>query len=155
MLHFVVLKMSENLMNVKMKESFHLYFQRPLQNLLRVLSIKFVQSIFQSYLNRYIYGELLDSINILWTSREVGRLTTKRPHNVHTTSAHISWVLRTTSTQHRHTMSTWHTVGAHNVCTTSTQRPRNVGTPSVHSRHTDWLPAGTYKVFTNRLLAGY
>ena len=86
--------------------------------------------------------------------REVGRLTTIRPHNVGTTSAHISWVLRTTSTQHRHTMSTWHTVGAHSVCTTSSQRPRNVGTTSVHSRHTDWLLAGTYKVFTNRLLAG-
>ena len=91
----------------------------------------------------------------LWLSGEVGRLTMKRPHNVHTTSAHISWVLRTTSTQHRHTMSTWHTVGAHNVRTTSMQRPRNVGTTSMHSRHTDWLLAGTFKVFTNRLLAGY
>ena len=64
---------------------------------------------------------------------EVGRLTTKRPHNVCTTSAHISWVLRTTSTQHWHTISTWHTIGAHNVHTTS-----------VHSRHTNWLLAGTY-----------
>ena len=67
----------------------------------------------------------------------------QRPHNVGTHLIGTLTNIHATLAHDEHLTHRWHT-----------QRPRNVGTTSVHSRHTDWLLAGTYKVFTNRLLAG-